>query len=168
MSLEDDWYEDVTDPASVIAALNNSDNRADIFTFWQRLPDTEPLYPYQMELDSIAALPIKSYSFWWEKQIERKARNKVRKAQKNGVIVKPATFDDRFVQGITSIFNETPIRQGRHYFHYGKDFETVKREFGRFLFGEELFGAYLGNELLGFIFLATQADTSIWVRSSRK
>ena len=54
-----------------------------------------------MERDSIAALPIKSYSFWWEKQIERKARNKVRKAQKNGVIVKPATFDDRFVQGMT-------------------------------------------------------------------
>lgn len=154
MSLEDDWYEDVSDPASVIAALNNSDNRADIFTFWQRLPDTEPRYPYQMERDSIAALPIKSYSFWWEKQIDRKARNKVRKAQKNGVLVKPAMFDDRFVRGITSIFNETPIRQGRHYFHYGKDFETVRRQFSRFLFREEIFGAYLGEELVGFIMLA--------------
>jgi hypothetical protein len=154
MSLEDDWYEDVSDPASVIAALNNSDNRADIFTFWQRLPDTEPKYSYPMELDSIAALPIKSYSFWWEKQIERKARNKIRKAQKNGVVVKPAMFDDRFVQGMTSIFNETPIRQGRRYLHYGKDFETIKREFSRFLFREEIFGAYLGEELVGFIMLA--------------
>jgi hypothetical protein len=154
ISLEDDWYEDVSDPASVIAALNNSNNRADIFTFWQRLPDTEPRYPYQMERDSIAVLPIKSYSFWWEKQIERKARNKIRKAQKNGVIVKPATFDDNFVRGITSIFNETPIRQGRHYLHYGKDFETVKRQFSRFLFREEIFGAYLGEELVGFIMLA--------------
>jgi len=107
-----------------------------------------------MELDSIAALPIKSYSLWWEKQIDRKARNKIRKAQKNGVVVKPATFDDRFVRGITSIFNETPIRQGRHYLHYGKDFETVKRQFSRFLFREELFGAYLGEELVGFIMLA--------------
>ena len=44
MSLEDDWYEDVNDPASVIAALNGSDTRADIFTFWQRLPDVEPKY----------------------------------------------------------------------------------------------------------------------------
>jgi hypothetical protein len=107
-----------------------------------------------MELDSIAALPIKSYSLWWEKQIDRKARNKIRKAQKNGVVVKPATFDDRFVRGITSIFNETPIRQGRHYLHYGKDFETVKRQFSRFLFREEIFGAYLGEELVGFIMLA--------------
>ena len=74
MSLEDDWYEDVRDPASVIAALKNSDNKADIFTFWQRLPDTEPRYSYRMEPDSIAALPIKSYSFWWEKQIDRKSQ----------------------------------------------------------------------------------------------
>ncbi|HMC25462.1 MAG TPA: GNAT family N-acetyltransferase [Candidatus Udaeobacter sp.] len=152
--LEQEWCEDVEDPKTLVNELGKTEPRADILTFTQRLPHVEPKYAYQMELDSMAALPIKSYSFWWEKQIERKARNKVRKAQKNGVIVKPATFDDRFIQGMTSIFNETPIRQGRRYLHYGKDFETVKREFGRFLFREELFGAYLGNELVGFIFLA--------------
>ena len=152
--LEQEWYEDVEDPRTLINQLCKSEPRPDIFTFWQRLPDTEPKYSYPMELDSIAALPIKSYSLWWEKQIDRKARNKIRKAQKNGVVVKPATFDDRFVRGITSIFNETPIRQGRHYLHYGKDFETIKREFSRFLFREEIFGAYLGEELVGFIMLA--------------
>jgi hypothetical protein len=152
--LQQEWFEDVENPEMLIDALQKSKDCPDILTFWQRLPDTEPRYSYSMELESIAALPIKSYSFWWEKQIERKARNKVRKAQKNGVIVKPATFDDRFVQGITSIFNETPIRQGRHYLHYGKDFETVKREFSRFLFREEILGAYLDEELVGFIMLA--------------
>ena len=151
---QQEWFEDIENPEMLIDALQKSNDRPDILTFWQRLPDTEPKYSYPMELDSIAALPVKSYSFWWEKQIERKARNKVRKAQKNGVIVKPATFDDHFVHGITSIFNETPIRQGRHYLHYGKDFETVKRQFSRFLFREEIFGAYLGEELLGFIMLA--------------
>jgi hypothetical protein len=151
---QQEWFEDVENPAMLTDALQKSKGCPDILTFWQRLPDTEPKYSYLMELDSIAALPIKSYSFWWEKQIDRKARNKVRKAQKNGVIVKPATFDDRFVHGVTSIFNETPIRQGRHYLHYGKDFETVKREFSRFLFREEILGAYLGEELVGFIFLA--------------
>jgi len=148
---QQEWFEDVENPEVLIDALRKSKHHPDILTFWQRLPDTEPKYSYPMELDSIAALPIKSYSFWWEKQIERKARNKIRKAQKNGVIVKPATFDDSFVRGITSIFNETPIRQGRHYLHYGKDFETVKRQFSRFLFREEIFGAYLGEELVGFI-----------------
>jgi len=152
--LEQEWYEDVEDPRTLINQLCKSEPRPDILTFWQRLPDTEPKYSYPMELDSIAALPIESYSLWWEKQIDRKARNKIRKAQKNGLIVKPATFDDRFVRGITSIFNETPIRQGRHYLHYGKDFETIKRQFSRFLFREEIFGAYLGEELVGFIMLA--------------
>ncbi len=107
-----------------------------------------------MKVDSIAALPIKSYSFWLEKQVDAAARNKVRKAQKKGVTVRMASFDDELVRGMTSIFNETPIRQGRHFLHYGKDFETIKRQFSRFLFREEIFGAYLGRELVGFIMLA--------------
>jgi GNAT acetyltransferase-like protein len=152
--LEQEWYEDVEDPKTFINQLRKTQGKPDILTFWQRLPDTKPKYSYRMEPDPIAALPIKSYSFWWENQIDRKARNKIRKAQKNGVTVKMASFDDAFVRGITAIFNETPIRQGRHYLHYGKDFETVKRQFSRFLFREEIFGAYLGEELLGFIMLA--------------
>src|SRR6266480_6118977 len=151
---QQEWFEDVENPEVLIDALQKSNDRPDILTFWQRLPDTEPRYPYQMERDSIAALPIQSYSFWWEKQIDRKARNKVRKAEKKGLTVKMASFDDTFVQGMTSIFNETPIRQGRRFLHYGKDFETVKREFSRFLFREEIFGAYVGEELVGFIMLA--------------
>src|SRR5881398_3180233 len=149
-----EWFDDVDNPEALIEMLREGKHCPEILTFWQRLPDTRPRFSYPMEFDSIAALPIKSYSYWWEKQIDRKARNKARKAEKKGVIVKPATFDDRFIQGITTIFNETPIRQGRHYLHYGKDFETVKREFSRFLFREEIFGAYLGEELVGFIFLA--------------
>jgi hypothetical protein len=152
--LEQEWYEDIEDPKTLINELSRREPRPDILTFWQRLPDTEPKYSYTMEPDSIAALPIKSYSFWWEKQIERKARNKFRKAQKKGVTVRIASFDDTFVRGMTSIFNETPIRQGRRFLHYGKDFETVKRQFSRFLFREEIFGAYLGKELVGFIMLA--------------
>lgn len=148
---QQEWFEDVENPQVLIDALQKSKHRPDIFTFWQRLPDTEPRYPYQMESQSIAALPIKSYSFWWEKQIDRKVRNKVRKAEKKGISVRMASFDDTFVRGMTSIFNETPIRQGRRFLHYGKDFETVKREFSRFLFREEIFGAYMGEELVGFI-----------------
>jgi hypothetical protein len=151
---QQEWFEDVENPEMLIEALQKSKPCPDILTFWQRLPDTKPKYSYRMETDSIAALPIKSYSFWWDKQIDSKTRNMVRKAEKKGLIVKPATFDDRFIQGMTAIFNEAPIRQGRPFLHYGKDFETVKREFSRFLFREELFGAYLAEELVGFIMLA--------------
>jgi hypothetical protein len=48
----------------------------------------------------------------------------------------------------------TPVRQGTPFWHYGKDFETVKRQFSRFLFREELIGAYYGGELVGFAMLA--------------
>lgn len=151
---EEEWFEDVENPETLIDALRKTKRVADVLTFWQRLPDIEPKYSYNMEPDSIAALPIKSYSFWWEKQIDGAARNKVRKAQKKGVVVRLTNFDDRLVQGMTSIFNETPIRQGRPFLHYGKDFETIKRQFSRFLFREEILGAYVGEELVGFIMLA--------------
>jgi len=152
--IEQEFCDDAGDPEVLANALRKVEGGPDILTFSQRLPDLAPKYAYKMELDSVAALPIRSYSFWWEKQIERAARNKVRKAQKKGVVVRLTDFDDRLVDGMTSIFNETPIRQGRHFLHYGKDFETVKRQFSRYLFREEIFGAYLGEELVGFVMLA--------------
>jgi hypothetical protein len=153
-SFEQEWYEDVEDPQTLINELRKTESRPDILTFWQRLPDTQPKYSYSMETEPIAALPIKSYSYWWDKQIDCKTRNMVRKSQKKGVTVRMVGFDDEIIQGMTSIFNETPIRQGRRFLHYGKDFQTVKREFSRFLFREEIFGAYVGEELVGFIMLA--------------
>jgi hypothetical protein len=153
-SFEQEWYEDVEDPQTLINELRKTEARPDILTFWQRLPDTEPKYSYSMETEAIAALPIKSYSYWWDKQIDCKTRNMVRKSQKKGVTVRMVSFDDEIIRGMTSIFNETPIRQGRPFLHYGKDFQTVKREFSRFLFREEIFGAYVGEELVGFIMLA--------------
>jgi hypothetical protein len=153
-SFEQEWYEDLEDPKTLINELSKSEAKPDILTFWQRLPDTEPKYSYRMELDPIAALPIKSYSFWWDEQIDCKTRNMVRKSQKKDVTVRMVSFDDEIIRGMTSIFNETPIRQGRRFLHYGKDFETVKREFSRFLFREEIFGAYVGDELIGFTMLA--------------
>src|SRR5438552_12877912 len=159
--LDQEWCDDAGDPEILADALRKSANCPDILTFTQRVPDLEPRYGYQMELDAMAVLPIKSYDLWWEKQIERQARNKIRKAQKKGVVVRPTDFDDRLVQGMTSIFNETPIRQGRHFLHYGKSFETIKCQFSRFLFREEILGAYLGDELVGFIMLANAGKYAV-------
>ena len=50
----------------------------------------------------------------------------MRRAAKRGVIVRVAPFDDEFARGIHKICNEAPGRQGRRFWHYGKDFETVK------------------------------------------
>jgi hypothetical protein len=154
ISLEEEWFEDVNKPESVIAALTNSKSRPDLFTFWQRLPDTEPKYHYQMEWESISVLPIQNYDHWWSKQIKGATRNMIRKSQKAGVETREAIFDDDFVKGMTDIFNESPVRQGRRFWHYGKDFQTVKHQFSRFLFREALIGAYYQDELIGFVMLA--------------
>ena len=154
LGLEDDWYEDVKDPEAVIAALQESEGfKPDIFTFWQRLPEIEPRYSFHTEWEEIAALRIQDYSCWWEKQIDGKTRNMVRRAEKKGVVVRQAEFDDNFVEGMVSIFNECPVRQGRKFWHYGKDFETVKRQFSRFIQRETMIGAYYSNELIGLIML---------------
>jgi hypothetical protein len=54
---------------------------------------------------------------------------------------------------MTAIFNETPVRQGCTFWHYGKDFETVKKQFSRHIHREDLIGAYYENELIGSIMM---------------
>jgi hypothetical protein len=152
--IEQEWYYDVEEPESIVAGLRKNSIKVDIFTFWQRLPESTPRYKYHMEWDDIAALPVKSYDYWWSKQIKSRTRGLIRKAEKEGVVVREAKFDDDFVRGMVSIFNESAIRQGKPFWHYGKDFDTVKREFSRYLFREDLIGAYYKDELIGFIMLA--------------
>ena len=163
--LTEEWYRDVEDPSSLIVRVKEELRRnrvsADIFTFWQRLPEINPKYDYYTESDSIAAIPLKSFNYWWEQQINPKVRNMIRKAEKNGVEVKVVEYSNEFVEGVTKIFNESPVRQGRKFLHYGKDFETVKQEFARNLFRESLIAAYYMNELIGFIMLADAGKYAI-------
>jgi hypothetical protein len=152
--LEEEWYEDVHDPARVVDALNHGSIRGDLFTFWQRIPETEPRFDYVTEWEELAVLPLQSFNHWWDHQIKSRTRNLIRKSEKLGVEVRRAAYDDDFVRGMTAIFNETPVRQDRLFWHYGKDVETVRRQFSRFLFREELIGAYYQGEMIGFMMLA--------------
>jgi hypothetical protein len=149
--MREEWYEDLDDPESVVKQLKGLKPLADIFTFWQRLPEREARFAYYMEWDNVAALPISSFAQWWKKQINSKTRNLVRRAEKKGVLVKEVVFNDNFVSGITEIFNETPVRQGKPFWHYQKSFEKVKEEMSDRLDKADFIGAYLNNELIGFI-----------------
>ena len=157
----DEWYVDVDDPVLFIETLEKLSPRPDLFTFIQRLPHGEPRYPYFWEPESWAVLPVTSFDHWWKDQITDKTRNSARKAEKKEVVIKRPEFDDAFVQGMVEIFNETSIRQGRPFWHYGKDFETVKTEFSRFLFRESLIGAYYRDELIGFIMLGYAGEYAV-------
>jgi hypothetical protein len=143
--------EAVKDPVVFIKHLKQQRLQADIFTFAQTIPETIPKYDYPFEWDNAAAVPITTYADWLAKQAATDVRQNVKKAAKRGVVVKSVEFDDFFINGVVELYNESPVRQGKRFWHYGKDFNTVKRETAHRLDKSEFIGAYVDQELIGFI-----------------
>lgn len=146
-----DRYRFLDDPMPVINGLRGYGVRVDLFTFAQRLPEVQPKFSYPVEWDNFAVLPVSTFESWWTHQIGFKARNKAKQAEKNGVMLREVPFDDVLVAGIRKIYNECPIRQRRRFPHYGKNFETVRREEATFLDSSIFVGAFLDDELIGFL-----------------
>ena len=140
----------VKDPETFVAELKKSGLKADVLTFFQRPPDVTPKHKHHFEWDNYAAVDTTNYEAWWEK-LPQEARKNTRRSAKRGVTVKSVPYDDALAQGIHKLCNESPVRQGKPFWHYGKDFETVKREHGTFLDRSEFIGAYYQDELIGFI-----------------
>jgi hypothetical protein len=149
--LDADKYHFLDDPTAMIEGLQKCGTRIDLFTFMQRLPETEKKYSYPMELDNLAVLPVSTFDHWWNQQIKSYPRNRARQAAKRGVVMREVPFDDTLVKGIWEIYNETPVRQGRRFPHYGKNIETVYKEAATYLDSSVFVGAFLGDSLIGFI-----------------
>jgi len=149
--LDADKYQFLDDPEAMLAGLKESGKRIDLFTFMQRLPESTPKYQYPMEMDNLAAIPVSTFDQWWNHQIGFKARNKAKQAEKKGVTVREVRFDDVLVKGIWEIYNECPFRQGKPFGHYGKDLETVHKEEATYLDSSIFLGAFLGEEMIGFV-----------------
>ncbi len=140
----------VRNPDTFIPALKQSGLKADVLSFFQRPPDVEPKFSHHFEWDNYAAVDTSNYDAWWEK-LPQEARKNTRRSAKRGVEVKSVPFTDELVRGIHKLCDETPVRQGKPFWHYGKDFETVKREHSTYLERSEFIGAFFENELIGFI-----------------
>lgn len=125
--------------------------QADLFTFTQKASDPDPRYDFPYEWDNVAAIRLKSYDDWWENQLSQVSRKNVRRSAKRGVVVRRAEFDEKFIEGVIGINNETPVRQGRKFWHYGKPAEIIRAEYGTFSDTSDFVGAYHGEELIGFI-----------------
>jgi len=149
--LKDEWFDDIGDPELILKGLRASAPVPDIFTFWQRLPDITPLYPYYNEPEALSAVPLKDFDHWWNKQIKSDTRKKAKRAENRGVEIRSVTLDDDLVQGVMGIFNETPIRRGMRFWHYGKSFESVKEILSRDLETSRFIGAYFEGELVGIV-----------------
>ena len=148
----EDWQEAqaIDDPGAFIEELKSSRIKADLFTLVQKIPDTKPKYPYYMEMDNVAAIPIFTYEDWWTK-LSTDARKDVKRAAKRGVVVKAIELNEDLIRGIIGIHDEIPVRQGRRFKHFGKDFATVQREYSTYLEKSEFIAAYFQDELIGMI-----------------
>ena len=152
-SIHDERFNELENPLEFIKELNKIRKLADVFTFRQKFPETKRNFNFYMESDDIAAVHLDSYEHWFKKQISENARRGIKKALKEGVTIKNVHFDDEFIRGMVEIFNEEPLKQNKPNWNYGKSFETVKREFSKYLNRQEHIGAYYNNELIGFNFL---------------
>ncbi len=140
----------VDDLPRLIAAVK-SEPPGDLFTFVQPLWDTVPHFPYHQEWNDVSVLEFESYDSWWKSQLNDKTRNMVRKAAKKGVEIRVGACDDEFVKGIKEIYDESPIRQGKPFWHYRKDLATIRDSHLTFAERSEFAGAYFENKLIGFI-----------------
>jgi hypothetical protein len=147
--LRHQWFEYLADPVSFVEEIRRA-RIADIFHFVQEAHVKRPDLPFYKERYPLSLLTFESFDKWW-KGLHFKARNKARKAEKMGVVLRPAKLDDDFVRGIEVIYNEWPIRQGRKFWHYGKEFETIKRDLSSFPECTFFVGAYHKDELIGFM-----------------
>ncbi len=95
--------------------------------------------------------PTTSYSEWFTNMVQSDVRKAIRKSLKRGVTVEEVRFDDNFVKGIQNIYNETTLRQGKPFWHYGKDLDTVRRDNSTYFDRSCYIGAYYEDELIGFI-----------------
>ena len=149
--LDGDKYNFPGNVPEVVAALAKCGERVDVFTFLQKPPDTTPRYAYPMEWDNLAVMPVTTYDHWWNHQIKSIGRNRARQAEKKGLTVREVPFDDRLLEGIVAIHNETPIRQGRRFPHYGMDLEGARRYAGTFPDRSVFLGVYDGERMVGFV-----------------
>ena len=84
----------------------------------------------------------------------------VRKAEKDGVVVSVVPQSDKLAEGIWKIYNETPIRQGRAFPHYGESKELVAAN----MYQEKnstFIAGYIDDELAGFIQILHGDDIAI-------
>jgi hypothetical protein len=159
----EEWLDTpVENPKLCIEALSeerSEDLRADIFTFCQKLPDTQPLYSYPMEWESVAAIRVKSFDDWWE-GLPQKARKNARRSQKRGVSVEVKSLDSKLIEDLVALNNDCPVRQGKAFTHFGKTFEQVQKDQQDFLDRCDYICAYFNEELIGMVKLIYRGDVA--------
>ena len=159
---DEEWLEtEIDDPEDCVRELKARSDapHPDIFCFSQKVPGTVPRYQYPMEMSSVAVAEITTFKNWWDR-IPSNTRQNIKRSQKRGVVLKVKGFENDVIQGICDVQNETPVRQGRPYPHYGKPFEQVRRDHGAFVDRSDFICAYFEDEFIGFMKLVYRGDVA--------
>ena len=151
------------DPYAAMEALRLGGLPADIFAFARpfatRVGDVE----FPKVIDNLAVVSTASFEAWW-RALPQESRKNARLAAKRGVDVRPVAFSDELVTGIKQIYDETPVRQGRRFWHYQKPLERVRMLNSTYLDRSQFVGAYVGDELIGFIKYIRVDQTAILIQ----
>jgi hypothetical protein len=92
---------------NLLTSGNTGSVHADIFTFTQRLPGSQPQFSYPMEWESVAAIQTQSFGNWWE-NLPQETRKNVRRSQKRGVSIRISEFNDKLIQDIREVNDDSP------------------------------------------------------------
>ena len=159
--IDGDKYNFPEHPDAFVASLRKCGKRIDLFTFMQRLPDTSPMYSYPMEWDNLAVLRVTTFDHWWNHQIRSYPRNRARQAEKRGVVLREIPCDDTLFAGICGIYNESPVRQGKAFPHYGMTIEKAREYASTFPDRSIYVGAFVGERMIGFIKLVMDESRTL-------
>jgi hypothetical protein len=159
----EEWLEtEVEDPGLCVRMLREQAPRAlraDLFTFAQKPPHVNPRYSYPLSFDSVAVVRTTCFKDWWE-GLPQESRKNVRRAQKKGVVVTVRELSDDLIKGIVELNNDSPLRQGKRYAHFGKTADQVKKDQSTYLDRSDFICAYHEDELIGFVKLVYRGDVA--------
>ena len=130
----------------------------DVLSFRERSWCNTVTPPFKVKVckDNVAIAEFSSYEDWLQ-NLKHETRARIKRAAKRGLITKEVTYSDDFAYGVWRIFNESKVRQGRRFTHYGESLESVKRQLS--LSKDIIIGAFDGKEVVGFIQLAIGDNT---------
>lgn len=138
-------------PDEIVGTLRASRACPDLFTFAERLPDPVRRHEHHVEWESLAVARFSSYEDWFEQQVNRSVRKHVRKSEREGLVAESVPFSEDLIRGIHAIYNEVPIRQGRPFWHYGKDLAAVRADNASYLERSTFVAVRDGADIVGFL-----------------
>jgi GNAT superfamily N-acetyltransferase len=124
--------------------------RADLYSFARPFEPGFDLPGAHRESDNLAVLSTRSYDDWWV-GLPRQTRRNVKIAEERGVVTRAVQLDDELAAGIKRIYDETPLRQGRRFWHFSRSLERVKEVNATYPDRSQFIGAYVDGELVGIL-----------------